>query len=91
VARETEYQIRQYLFRDQPSKTFSDAIMLYNDSPKTAKQLIPIVEEIGNTPLRTISGAILKGIGPKLKPKASTDTWWRVIVTPASAVINNAH
>ena len=38
-----------------------------------------------------ISGALLKGLGPKLKPKASTDTWWREIVTPASAVINNAH
>jgi integrase len=91
VARETENQIRQYLLGDEPSKTFSDAITLYNASPKAAKQLIPIVEEIGNTPLRVISGALLKGLGPKLKPKASTDTWWREIVTPASAVINNAH
>jgi hypothetical protein len=77
VARETEYQIRQYLLGDEPSKTFSDAIMLYNASPKVAKQLIPIVEEIGDTPLRAVSGALLKGLGPKLKPKASTDTWWR--------------
>jgi len=91
LARETENQIRQYLLGDEPSKTFSDAIMLYNASPKVAKQLIPIVEEIGDMPLRAVSGALLKGLGPKLKPKASTDTWWREIVTPASAVINNAH
>ena len=57
LARETENQIRQYLLGDEPSKTFSDAIMLYNASPKAAKQLIPIVEEIGKSPLRAISGA----------------------------------
>ena len=50
VARETEAQIRQYLLGDEPSKTFSDAIMLYNASPKAAKQLIDIVKEIGDTP-----------------------------------------
>ncbi len=65
--------------------------MLYNASPKAAKQLIPIVEVIGDLSLGAISGALLKSLGPKLKPKASTDTWWREIVTPASAVINNAH
>ena len=91
VARETELQIRRHVVGDEPSKTFSDAIMLYNMSPKTAKQLIPIVEEIGDMPLGAISAALLKGLGPKLKPKASTDTWWREIVTPACAVINNAH
>jgi integrase len=76
---------------DEPSKTFSDAIMLYNASPKTAKQLIPIVEEIGDMPLGAITGALLKDLGPKLKPLACTDTWWREIVTPARAVINNSH
>lgn len=91
IAREIELQIRRHVIGEEPSKTFSDAIMLYNASPKTAKQLIPIVEEIGDMPLRAISGALLKGLGPKLKPKASTDTWWREIVTPARAVINNAH
>lgn len=91
IARETELQIRRYLVGDEPSKTFNDAIMLYNASPKAAKQLIPIVQEIGDMALGSISGALLKSLGPKLKPKACTDTWWREIVTPASAVINNAH
>ncbi|WP_299423311.1 tyrosine-type recombinase/integrase [uncultured Shimia sp.] len=91
INHETERQIRRYVVGDEPSKTFSDAIMLYNASPKAAKQLIPIVEAIGDLSLGAISGALLKSLGPKLKPKASTDTWWREIVTPASAVINNAH
>lgn len=91
VARETELQIRRHVLGDEPSKTFSDAIMLYNASPKTAKQLIPIVEEIGDMPLGAITGALLKDLGPKLKPLACTDTWWREIVTPARAVINNSH
>ena len=72
---ETERQIRRYVVGDEPSKTFSDAIMLYNASPKAAKQLIPIVEAIGDLSLGAISGALLKSLGPKLKPKASTDTW----------------
>jgi len=91
INRETELQIRRYVVGDEPSKTFSDAILLYNASPKTAKQLIPIVEEIGDMPLQAISGALLKSFGAKWKPMASTDTWWREIVTPARSVINNAH
>lgn len=57
--------------------------MLYKASPTAAKQLIPIVEEIGHLSLGAIIGARLKSLGPKLKPKACTDTWWREIVTPA--------
>ncbi len=52
---------------------------------------MPVVEEIGDLPLTAISGRMLKELGPKLKPDACTDTWWREIVTPACAVINNAH
>ena len=64
INRETELQIRRHVVGDEPSKTFSDAIMLYNASPKTAKQLIPIVEEIGDMPLGAISGALLKALAP---------------------------
>ena len=42
-------------------------------------------------PLGKVTGALLKSLGPKLKPKTCADTWWREIVTPARAVINNAH
>lgn len=91
IALETENQVRRFLVGDEASTTFADAIMLYNASPKAAKQLIPIVAEIGHLSLNTITGARLKALGPKLKPNACTDTWWREIVTPARAVINNAH
>ena len=91
ITLETEFQIRRHVVGDEVSKTFSDAILLYNASKDDAERLIPIVQEIGDMPLNAISGALLKGLGPKWKPMASTDTWWREIVTPASAVINNAH
>lgn len=91
ITRETELQIRRHVVGDESIKTFSDAIMIYNASSKTAKQLILLVGEIGDHPLSAISGALLKSLGRKMKPMASTDTWWREIVTPASAVINSAH
>lgn len=89
--RETEFQIRRYLIGDEVNMTLADANMLYKASPVAAKQLIPIVEEIGHLSLGAITGARLKSLGLKLKPKACTDTWWREIVTPARAVINNAY
>jgi integrase len=91
ITHETELQIRRHVVGDEPVQTFSDAIMMYNASAKTAKQLIPILHEIGSQQLSMITGAMLKSLGPKMKPMASTDTWWREIVTPARAVINNAH
>ena len=91
ITLETERQIRRHLVGDEVNMTFADAIMLYKASPVAAKQLIPIVQEIGHLSLGAITGARLKSLGPKLKPKACTDTWWREIVTPARAVINNAH
>ena len=65
--------------------------MLYNPSPRMAKALIPIVGEIGDMLLTQITAKTIRGLGPKLKPNAGTDTWHREIVTPARAVINNAH
>lgn len=91
IARERELQIRRDLVFEEVTSTFSDAVMMYNASAKTAKRLIPIVKEIGSQSLNTITGALLQRPGRKLQPLVSTDTWWREIVTPARAVINNAH
>ncbi|RKS52271.1 phage integrase family protein [Paracoccus pantotrophus] len=91
IAAETDRQRRRHLLGDEAALTFADAVMLYPFTPKTAKQLIPITEEIGDLPLSEITGQTLKELGPKLKPLAATDTWWREIVTPARAVINHAH
>lgn len=91
VAEETQYQLRKHLLGEERALRFADAIGLYSPTAQTAAQLLPLLDEIGDMPLGAITGALLKGLGPKLKPNASTDTWWREIVTPARAVINNAH
>lgn len=91
IAAETDRQRRRHLIGDEAFLTFSKAVMLYPCTPKTAKQLLPITEEIGDLPLSAITGQMLKDLGPRFKPDAGTDTWWREIVTPARAVINHAH
>ncbi|MBU2866620.1 site-specific integrase [Pacificibacter marinus] len=91
IAAETEAQINRHLFGESHARTFNDAILSYPVTQKTARQLIPIAEEIGKMPLGTITGALLLSLGPKLKPNAGTDTWWREVVTPARAVINYSH
>lgn len=91
IAAETEYQRRRHMVGEDAAQTFSDAVLIYPANAKTARQLLPIDREIGETPLTKITGKLLKSLGPKMKPLVSTDTWWREIVTPARAVINNAH
>jgi hypothetical protein len=91
IAAETKYQRHKFMVGEEAAQTFSDAVLIYNANAKTARQLLPIDREIGATPLTKITGKLLKSLGPKMKPFASTDTWWREIVTPARAVINNAH
>jgi hypothetical protein len=91
IATETEIQRRRYLLGDEAAQTFSDAILIYNAKPKDAKRLILVELEIGHMPLGKITGNFLKSLGSTMKPEVCTDTWWREIVSPASAVINNAH
>ena len=91
VVAETDRQRRRYLIGEEASLTFGDAVMMYPATPKSAKQLLPITELIGEMRIGAITGEFLKSLGPKLKPDAATDTWWREIITPARAVINYAH
>lgn len=91
IAAETERQRRRHLVGDEAALTFAEAVMMYPGTNKTAKQLLPITLEIGHLPLSAVTGQLLKGLGREMKPDASTDTWWREIVTPARAVINHAH
>lgn len=91
TAAETDRQRRRHLVGDEAALTFGEAVLMYPVTPKSAKQLIPITKEIGHLPLSAITGQSLKDLGPAMKPNASTDTWWREIVTPARAVINHAH
>ncbi len=91
IAVETAKRRRAYVVGPEAAFTFAEATMVYPASPKTAKKLIPIVKEIGDMPVESITEDVLKDLGRALKPDASTDTWWREIVTPARAVINKLH
>ncbi|WP_281990730.1 tyrosine-type recombinase/integrase [Sulfitobacter geojensis] len=91
IAAETNYQRRCHLVGPEAALTFAEAVVLYPANPEAAKQLIPITARLGSMPLSSITEDILKDLGKELKPEASTETWWREIVTPARAVINKAH
>lgn len=91
IAAEVIYQRRCHIVGPEAALTFAEAIKFYNASPKTAAKLMPITEALGEMPLSSITEDVLKDLGRELKPNASTDTWWREIVTPARAVINKAH
>jgi hypothetical protein len=73
------------LVGEEHSLRFADAVNFYPATAQDARQLLPILDQIGDMPLGAITGALLKSLGRKLKPNACTDTWWREIVTPARA------
>lgn len=90
-ATEEDRQIRRHLLGDEAVLTFADAVMLYQAKPQEAGYLIKVLSELGHVALMKITPKMVKNLGPKLYPEASTETWWRQIVTPVRAVINNAH
>ena len=47
IALETEMQIRRHVVGDEISKTFSDAILLYNASKEDAERLMELAQLIG--------------------------------------------
>ena len=71
--------------------TFGDAVLFYPARASEAQYLLVVLDDLGALPIEAITPKMVKNLGPKLKPEASTDTWWRQIVTPVRAVINNAH
>lgn len=94
VEAETDRQRRRHLLGEEAALTFADAVLLYSathTSPYIARQLLPITAELGHMALVRITGKLIKELGPKLKPDAAVDTWWREIVTPTRAVINHSH
>ncbi len=88
---EEDRQIRRHLLGEKAVLKFSDAALIYPAKPKEAGFLIPVVEKIGHLPVSDITAKMVRNLGPTLYPKAATDTWWRQVVTPVRAVINNAH
>lgn len=91
IAEETEMQRRRHYSGEKTVFYFKDAVNLYPANALSARQLLPLLDEIGGMLVSEITGKLLKGLGPRLRPNASTNTWWREIVTPARAVINHAH
>ncbi|WP_197919349.1 tyrosine-type recombinase/integrase [Thiosulfatihalobacter marinus] len=92
VAAETDRQRRRYLIGEETSElTFAEAVTLYPAKPKDAGYLIPLVKEIGERTVSSLTPKEIRALGPKLYPKLSTDTWQRYVVTPVKAVILNAH
>lgn len=86
---------RRFLLGDEAHEehvfTFADAVVLYNPDATTAKYLLPLVGRLGALPVRSITPKMIRDLGPELYPKNATDTWRRWVITPARAVINNAH
>jgi integrase len=88
---EEERRVRRHLLGDEKALTFAEAVMLYEPDSKTAAYLIPITAKIGSQLVRDITPKVIRDLGAELYPDASTDTWIRHVVSPARAVINNAH
>lgn len=65
--------------------------MLYAATKKEAAYLIPVTAKLGGTLVKDITPKILRDLGPELYPDAACDTWVRQVISPARAVINNAH
>lgn len=91
IAEREEREIRRHLVGDEAALTFADAVLLYTATPGMAKYLIPLVTELGQTPVKDISPKAIRDLGRKLYPLCCTDSWRRWVITPARAVINNAH
>jgi integrase len=85
-------ECRRYVVGEEERPlTFADAVMLYHPTPATAKHLVPILAEFGHVRADRITPKMIRDLGPKLYPRNCTDSWRRWVITPARAVINNAH
>lgn len=86
---------RAVLGDDAPTEadelTFAQAVTEYDAKPADAKYLLKVLPEIGSMKVKDIKPKLVRDLGKKLYPMAACDTWRRQVVTPISAVINNAH
>ena len=74
-----------------PDLTFADAVLKYTAKPKEATYLIPILTEIGAIQIKNLKPSLVRKLGEKIYPMASTATWTRQIITPVRAVVNNLY
>lgn len=71
--------------------TFAECVLLYAAAPRDAGYLKPIVRRIGKDRVKSMTPAYVRATAKQMMPMAAADTWQRQIITPISAVINNAH
>lgn len=92
ISEREEAERRRYLVGEQARPlTFADCVTLYQPTPAMAKHLIPILAELGPMLVRDITPKMIRDLGPRLYPMNCADSWRRWVITPARAVINNAH
>jgi integrase len=89
--REAQEERRFYIGDESEQITFMGAVILYSPTPQMSRYLEPLLKELGPYPCHKITPKMIKDLGPKLYPNNCTDSWRRWVVTPARAVINNAH
>jgi hypothetical protein len=89
--REEQEERRFYIGDEGEQITFMGAVLLYNPTADMGKYLEPLLRELGHYPCAKITPKMIRDLGAKLYPKNCTDSWRRWVVTPARAVINNAH
>ncbi|MZR15033.1 tyrosine-type recombinase/integrase [Maritimibacter sp. DP07] len=91
IEAKTQRSIRGHLLGSQANQlTFSEAVELYDAKPKEARYLLKILDELSARVVNEITPKEIRDLGPKYYPNASTDTWFRQVVTPVRSVINNA-
>lgn len=88
---EEDRQIRRHLVGEEASLTFADAVVLYPAKPAEARYLLKLIDDLGDLAVIKITPQQVRDLGLKLYAACSTDTWKRQIISPVSAVINNAH
>lgn len=84
-------ELERYYGGEKRTITFSEAVNLYPANAEMAKDLLPILDELGDMDISEITPKLVKGLGSKLYPNSSTDSWRRHVVVPIRAVINHAH
>lgn len=79
---------RRRIYGAEATATFLEAAVLYMDAGGEKYYLAPIIDEIGNTPLKDISQETVERLARKLYPNSSPATVNRQLFTPVTAVVN---
>ncbi|ETW11094.1 phage integrase [Roseivivax marinus] len=91
ITETTTRAIREHIVGTEAAFTWDDAVMLYDAKAAEAGFLLKIHEHLTGSLVRDIAPQTVRDLCPKIYPTASADTWKRQVITPVSAVINNAH